>query len=630
MLLDKNSNNRIDTACTECAGLTMTLSIICKNVCATFDRCTILRAFHLAVVLLILPLFLQELQCSAQNTTANQKPASNVRTGGQTPKEISARKAALEAAREGGANTKRALQLPQGSEHGGYVTPKEFGCVADADAATGTGTDSAACMQAAIDYAIQKGTILVIDGLYRLTRWLLVDGELTIIGSGEKAGFVFSGSSDPWKNKIVRIASALGKSYRSHETIAAGATSLTLDGVDGLEVGDNVLLLLGTDPWDPFEEHLRLFAVVRKISGQRIFLNISIPETIHGTEHQIRKIERIAQNVTISNLLITQPTAATVVDPRVDGGISIFQARNVLVQNIRTDSAPRYLVQVSETENVILRNFYVTGSPIVGPATCPTSSGSNPCLSSGKVINGWGNRNLLIEHVVAQDVPRQVIYLESQNRDVSVRDLQISWTDNIPSSDLPNGYDAVTFTGGSLRCRVEKLVVSVPQDISTRRLIGAYRDSTMSIRDIAVLGSGRVLEIPLRRFTGELIYGGCSFSNRHTVRVPFDTGKLPITSVALPSGAYGGTRIYIDSTEGLEKFYLLCGSAGGDISRELRAGELSEIVPAPDFVGFIGSSGNYQFNENIGRRKTARIQSSTPVRGYIEVDVFDPTCKTGQ
>jgi hypothetical protein len=70
-----------------------------------------------------------------------------------------------------------------------FVTPENFGGVADASEVTGTGTDSTAAVQAAIKECEATGKALFLPGKYLITGELVVRKPINIYGSGAGAGY---------------------------------------------------------------------------------------------------------------------------------------------------------------------------------------------------------------------------------------------------------------------------------------------------------------------------------------------------------------------------------------------------------------------------------------------------------
>jgi len=108
----------------------------------------------------------------------------------------------------------------------GGFNVKSFGAKGDSDINASTGTDDTAAIQAAITYIYRLGggTLYFPEGYYRITSFLTLCANLTIIGAGKKASYIvtaMTGGGGGSTDLDVRNGTALYSNWPSNSSINA-------------------------------------------------------------------------------------------------------------------------------------------------------------------------------------------------------------------------------------------------------------------------------------------------------------------------------------------------------------------------------------------------------------------------
>jgi polygalacturonase len=288
----------------------------------------------------------------------------------------------------------------------GPIRPEDFGAAGD-----GVADDRDAIKQA-IRYASETGRTLHIPAkTYRTSSGFRILHPIHIwCESG--ATILTTGTVDTAQQGF-KIESSLRATLDFSARISSSNDSFTINDAAALAVGQEVMLWLGTDPYDPTQEYLRMWNVVKGIDGTTVTFDVPVPEDISGTEHKVAIFTSIAQNITIDGCRFSYAGPGDF-----DQWIMIINARNVTLQNIYGDLVAGS-INIQESEGVVVDGLYVK------EAIYRTSYGG-----SGSTLTGWGMRGCSARNIYIDQAGKSPVYLESQSRDFRIQNLHIQMVDN--------------------------------------------------------------------------------------------------------------------------------------------------------------------------------------------------------
>jgi len=451
-------------------------------------------------------------------------------------------------------------------------------------------------LQAAIDAAEATGTseVRIPEGVFTYTAAPIIRSRLKLSGAGQETVLKLVAPTGHPENQGLRIESTLGPRWSvGSAALVAGQRTFTVDAPPvGLGPGDTVLMLLGTDPYDPNEEITRMFNVVESVVGNVVTLRTGLPEDIPAgaRAHQLLKPTTIAEDVTIENLAFDYGPGVVQ-----DQTIVVQNARNVTIRNVfgvRTAGA----IEVRECENVVVENVHFER----GDRTLHDAS--------GRIIAGWGSRNVTVRNISATDVDGSGIFFESHMRNVWVEDVRLG---SGPGARVSSA--AVSVVGGSRGVRFH----NVRLDSAVART-GLYVDQEADVRFDGLAIDGRMKGTPLADVYGSLEYRGVVYpSERTATRVIPLTPGMSDARTPLFSGVVKRLRVRVSHPGVTAAFVLNGAGAGADVARWLSVGETVEIASGP----LVGIGDDYPFNEGLEKWIAVYTDGTIPQGATLTVTI---------
>ena len=316
---------------------------------------------------------------------------------------------------------------PQTETDRAVLRPADFGAVGDGRA------DDAPALQRAIDSA-PAGAVLRLDPLvYRLSAGLVIQKPIVLDGNGAT---LLLDTSDWPKNNAITIMSRLSATTQTFEQqIVAGQSTFQVS-ASGLRVGDDVFLELGQDEHDGSEQHFASLARVVARTDTSVTLDVQAPYDIRAGRlgNRITRVDSLAQDVAVRNVRFDNPPGRVI-----DASVSIFAARNVLIDGVRGRFTN--LLNVADSQGVTLRD--VRGE----------LHRDHP--AAGRLVTAWQSEAVLVADArVSTNADAPVVFAESHNRGLVLRDVQIDWL-----HDAPSAADVLHLTGGSTGTYADRLLV---------------------------------------------------------------------------------------------------------------------------------------------------------------------------
>jgi len=306
------------------------------------------------------------------------------------------------------------------------VNVKDFGVAADGL------TDDRANIQAAYDATPDGGTLVFPSSqTLRINSKLIFNRSVNVDFSG--CTLLLDNSISP-NNHHFNVFSQTDAEVTWTETINQGTYTFTA--ANTLSVGDSIVLFLGTDPYDPNEQHFVRVCNVISASAAAFTVDVHVPYNINGTTHKYAKITNLVSNVTFKNLNIDYVAGTTP-----DTNIFAYYIYNVRFENI-TATKCRILLTVFKSHNVDVVNVDAT----------VVRSGIS---SHGRVFTGYQLENTSLENIAAYGSDNeQMLFLESWCRGVKIKNLQLNSTNTSQTSAM------VWVSGGSYDVEIDGFLFS--------------------------------------------------------------------------------------------------------------------------------------------------------------------------
>lgn len=372
-------------------------------------------------------------------------------------------------------------------------------------------------------------------------------------------------------------------------------------------VGDDVLLLLGQDPYDPDQHYVRMWNVIESISGNDVTFRIPIVEPVSGSfvagavsAHRMFKPDNRVEGVEVGGLRIRQEDGFTP-----DNSIFLIRARNMRVRDIFMPEVKSAMV-IGECENTEVSNVYIRRSVNLGGIGGSTGNG----------FSIYGSRNVTARNFTMLEVDAAPVYIENQCRGVTLEDFIIQCGPN-------KNTNPIIFIGGGSRAVVLKRFTLHKQSAGPIIALSAIQGAEYQTEDFRILGA--VNEFPLKNHSGFIEYKGVKYSNlkRWTRRIVL-TKNMNNRNFTLPSGLYKSFKARIKSKTGIGNITLNNASTAG---MTLKVGEFDYLPEENTFASlttdqYTTIGADFLFNEDAtGKYINVNTDGTTPDGNYLDIEI---------
>jgi len=461
---------------------------------------------------------------------------------------------------------------------GGWLNIREFGA-----AGNGLADDTAAFLTARDLLTPEGGALFIPPGDYLLASdGLRIEAPISLYSPG--ARLIQAGTTFPTSASLIRYESPIAATHTATGTLAATDSALTLNSVDGLEVGQTLFLKLGVAEQDATQPYLCQWNRVAAIDGLVVTFAVPFGEAIHGTAHAVIRHARIVENVTVEGLTLV---AADGAEP--DQAMYIERCRNVAVRNVALDHFGS--IVNAQSENVLLENITVKRARI--------RAGYG---ASGNAIGGWNFHNYTIRNLDCQEVDRNGIYLEAHGRGCLIE----NYTYRAGADHAASGY-GLWVGGGCQDIHLKNARLCAPY--AGFFGIECVEGATLTTEDVTLLAQtrGRHFLPTHRGALGWDIGAGESWVDHQSRTLGFALTPNMTRHVTLPAGIYQRVRAYANDTTGITSLNF---PAGGDFRAQLVAGQLVEIGNGN--LNSLGPNAAYPFNNSAAKSVWIGTDATVP------------------
>lgn len=399
------------------------------------------------------------------------------------------------------------------------------------------------------------GTVRVPAGTFRTTA---VPTRASVRGTGKSTVLAQETTSFPGSSAVFWSLPSDGTDPPIVVTgaITAGQRTFPTTNTRALQVGDQVFLRLGEDPWDPNECLTRSHDIVTAVVPNTSFtVKVGAPESCDAPggglppttfAHTVLRILDPASLVEIGDFSVG-PGAETPF-----GAVRATYNECSRIKNVWVNESDNGTV-IDGCDTTVLDGYYHGRMRDI-----PHGSPQN-----GTVISLYGGTNNVVKNVSCYDVLTQAIYTESQVRSTTFENFHCR-----SGSDATGGGagEPVIFLSGG--CKGLVLKNFTHQHASTRILLQTAADGAVPgdvqeyrTEDWYVDGADCYL-MPLENHYGNLRYQGVTWCDRRTTRVTVEL--LPGTThvLSLPRGLLCRVRALGTSATGVTSALLTDGGGG--------------------------------------------------------------------
>ncbi len=467
-----------------------------------------------------------------------------------------------------GSPTSRSLA----SRFADVINVKDFG-------ATGLGIiDDSAAINAALAVG---GNIYLPAGVYLCNSNLNMNVWTDMQGAGGQRTQIIFGGTNP-QNKGIYITPIESSSIAFTGALTANLDSITIADPSTLAVDQQVLLLLGTDPYDAAQPFLTHFCRISSLVGTTVGIAPPLPEAVIGTTHILKTYSTSVDSSSVSNISFDYASG-----PVQDMAIKIKNCRGITIQHCRAIRSSIF-TSVEACENVVVQSIIIQRVFAVHGSVHPFSI--------------WGSSDCVFRDILVQECPTIVFFLESQNRGVLIENCKVF-------TSVGSALDLLHVVGGSLDIVVKnsRFHVDPLTPIFTKA-----QGSTMRTEDIAV--RGLVKGFQLRDHSGYFVTDTKAYRHHKqtSIFLPLMAAKTAFT-FNLPSGLYKRVLLYTSTTTGITSLYVLNTSNQGlNTTSSLIAGS---VIDFSDSLGQYGS--DFPFNSIDAKKVVYYTDGTVPVNSYI-------------
>jgi hypothetical protein len=453
--------------------------------------------------------------------------------------------------------------------------------------------DDLAAIQAAVDATPAGGEVYVPHGIYRISGQINIDKPLKLEcapGAVLKLSKVISGI-----NKHIDIHSLLGTKHTfGNIAITSGQTRIALHDATGLTVGQTVWLGMGQNyPYD-HEWYSSMFNRIAGISGNTVVLDTPIAEDIpapHDNVNTLYELRSIAENVELSGCSFDLLAGLSGLP---DGTVTVEHARNVHVHNLHGIHIAGAMPGIIYSENVLIENIRAEWSEKV-----------NGYPDGGRLVAGWGDRNVTLHNIWCGNCENNFIGMEAQTRSMVVDHAYMASSSTDPQH---SPTIAIGLAGHTVGVDLRNIIVNSP----TANVINAQDDSSYTIRNVTITNGAHIAAFCLAGQEGSIDINNARYLTYMTA-----TYTVPIAANAnwasfpAPQGLYRNMQLYMSpGTSGIKFLMLMSGGNHGiDISSAPHPGITTEVTSQISCIGQ-----NYPWNVPRDNSKVFVYSSDAAVR----------------
>ncbi|MER8504117.1 hypothetical protein [Mesorhizobium sp. M0204] len=420
----------------------------------------------------------------------------------------------------------------------------QFGALGDGE------TDDRAAIQAAYDTVPVGGWLYFgKDKNYRINSKLTFNRSVNVDFGGSTV--TLNNSLFP-NNRHFDLLSTLGTQVNWTETIGAGVRTFTV--TNNLAVGDDVLLRLGTDPYDFHEGHYIRVCKVTAASPTEFTVDVVTPYQINGTGHSFRPVIVAVCGITIKNLVIDYVALTTP-----DVHCWVGYVHDCIFDNIRAVKG-RIIINFFNSYNLIARNVNAFVE----------RKGTS---SHGRLFTGWQIENVLIENVNGTSDDRgSWFFWENWCRGVKIINTVVHDSDNVTSQPI------IHVSGGSYDVEFDGLTVYMGKANDIVNSGGTPSD--YRIKRLRMLSRPTFVDLSRVESFADVVAGVSFMAPNGSVRnsVKGMIGPNASRSVSIGNGVLRRLWIYVESMADLTNVYLVdSGAVSVSVLSDLGAGQWKEI-----------------------------------------------------
>ena len=474
-----------------------------------------------------------------------------------------------------------------------FINLKRFGAKGD-----GVTDDSLALREAVAVAEVLELPIYVPAGAYMLTDGTYVRGNVRFFGDGASSRLIQTGTAFPTAGAVLLyFQSPVDTTYTASGALSAGDSTLTLDSVTGLSVGDEIFLELGAARYDATQPFTAMFNRVAAIAGLDVTFSVPFPENVNGTDHTVLSFTKILDNVGVENISLEAADGA-----QPDQAVYFERCRNPVLRRIFMDHTGGLIN--AKSENAVFDEIYYKRAKIWGAYA-----------ASGNMIGGWGFRNFMIRNIYGMDIDKNGIYLEAEGRGVTIENFYWSVGAGYSSS----GY-GLWLGGGTSGYKVKNAHLNAPHPNYFGFL--ASEEAKGSAEDV-YLYNGTSAEGLLKVLRGTLGWdrgaGTMEYYNhisRYSTKITLTPSAT--TTITLPSGIYKRIRVFASDITGITGFHFNHdGTSSGDFLGSLVTGSMVDLSVAA--LTSLGPDTAYPFNNDLGKTITIYTDGTVPSGAYLVV-----------
>ena len=255
---------------------------------------------------------------------------------------------------------------------------------------------------------------------------ILKKNKYNVNVSDYRNGYIENLCSVDGNNSVLEIKNGSGrfiKAYGRYDNIKAmyteditfGDNFIIVDNVENFNIGDNVILRLGDNPYDNIETKKSLHAKIINIENNKIYLSVNIPVNLdvssvnNVNNKSIYKLYANNNNKSYKNLKLIAADKTNM-----ESGIDLRYLKDITIENIESQNCGAGTVLMAYCQNVDISNIRCL------KCYAPNSQGSK-----GRTINFWNCENVTVNNVESSANQGCVIFVESYSKNIIFNNLII-------------------------------------------------------------------------------------------------------------------------------------------------------------------------------------------------------------